>query len=226
MDLNKKNKHSIMRKIIIVIIVALSFKDSIAQTTNEWLKQKETQKKYLLQQIASFKLYLGYVQKGYSIAKKGLTTIGNIKKGDFALHNDFFSSFKSVNPKLQGYTKVSDIIAFQVKIVQTYKSTYKYIQSISLFTANEIDFIYKVFANLLDNSTSDIDELITIVTANKLEMRDDERIKRIEAIYETIQDKYAFAKSFGEEAKVLAMQREKEKNNIQSSRDLYGIKNE
>jgi hypothetical protein len=169
-------------------------------------------------------MYLGYVQKGYSIARKGLTTIGNIKKGDFDLHKEFFTSFKSVNPTIRNYTKVADIIAFQVRIVQTYKQTYKYVQTISLYSPAEIDFIYGVFTNLINNSSADLDELIAVITANELEMKDDERLKRIDAIYASIQDKYAFAKRFGDETKVLAVQKSKDKNNVESSRSHYGIK--
>ena len=41
-----------------------------AQTFAEWFRQSATQKKYLLQQIAALQVYIGYVQKGYSIAKE------------------------------------------------------------------------------------------------------------------------------------------------------------
>ena len=214
-----------MKKTVSIIVILLSFKVSSAQTFDEWFKQNNTQKKYLIQQIAAFKIYLGYVQKGYSIAKKGLNTIENIKKGDFNLHSDFFGSLQSVNPAIRKYSKVADIIALQVKIIQTYKSTYKYVQSISLYTPSEVDFIYKSFTNLISGSTNDINELISVITANELEMKDDERLERIDAIYNSIQDKYAFAQNFGDEAKVLAVQRTKEKNNIETGRRLYGIKN-
>ena len=213
-----------MKKTVLIVVILLSFKVSSAQTLDEWFKQNQTQKKYLIQQIAAFKLYLGYVQKGYSIAKQGLNTIGNIKKGDFNLHSNFFGSLKSVNPAVSSYSKVADIVALQVKIVGTYKSTYKYIQSVSLYTPSEVDFIYKAFTNLISSSTNDINELITVISAKELEMKDDERLERIDAIHASIQDKYAFAKSFGDEAKVLALQRTKEKDNIETSRRLYGIK--
>jgi len=214
-----------MKKAILAILTTISFIKSNAQTFDEWFKQKKTQKKYLLEQIAALKVYTGYVQKGYSIARKGLTTIGNIKKGDFSLHDGFFSSFKNVNPTVRNYSKIADIITFQVKIHQTFKYTYKYVQSTSLFSTAEIDLIYQVFTNLINNCMVDLNELIAVITANELEMKDDERLERIDAIYTSIQEKYSFAKSFAEEAKVLAMNRTKEKNNIVISRKLYGIKN-
>jgi hypothetical protein len=214
-----------MKKIMIVVLITFSFHESNCQTFEEWFKQKKTQKKYLIEQIAALKIYLGYVHKSYSIAKKGLTTIDNIKIGDLKLHNDFFSSFKSVNPTIRNYSKVADIISFQIKIIQTYKNTYKYVKSISLYSPAEIDFIYRVYTNLINNSGEDLDELIAVITANELEMKDDERFKKIDAIYANIQDKYAFAKSFGEEAKVLSVQKAKDKNNVETIRSYYDIKN-
>jgi hypothetical protein len=220
-----KINFDVMKNVAVTILILFALKVSNAQTFDEWFKQNKTQKKYLIEQIAAFKIYLGYVQKGHSIARKGLTTIGYIKKVDFNLHEHFFSSGKSVNPTIRNYSKVADIIAFQVKIIQTYKQTYKLAQSVNLYSPAEIDFIYRVFTNLIHNSSDDLNQLITVITPNELDMKDDERLKRIDAIYASIQDKYAFAKSFGDEAKVLAVQKAKENNSIETSRSIYGIKN-
>src|SRR4051812_23729293 len=122
-----------MKKLVLLIFVFISVKVCNAQTFDEWFKQNKTQRKYLIQQIAAFKVYIGYVQKGYSIAKKGLTTIGSIKNGDLNLHNEFFSSLKNVNPGIMKYSKVADIIAYQIKIIHTYKAVYSQAQAISLF---------------------------------------------------------------------------------------------
>lgn len=61
-----------MKKLIAIITLTIFVTVCNAQTFAEWFKQKETQKKYLIQQIVAFQMYLGYVQKGYSIAQKGL----------------------------------------------------------------------------------------------------------------------------------------------------------
>lgn len=49
-----------------------SFQLAEAQTFDEWFRQKKTQKKYLVQQIAALKVYLGYLKEGYEIAQKGM----------------------------------------------------------------------------------------------------------------------------------------------------------
>ncbi len=90
---------------------------------------------------------------------------------------------------------------------------------------NEIGYIYKVFTKISDSCADDIDELITVITSNELGMKDDERLKRIDAIYTKVQDKYSFAKSFVDETKVLGIQRDQEKHNVEVSRILNGTKN-
>jgi hypothetical protein len=214
-----------MKHATIILLLMLVGNFCKAQTFEEWFQQKETQKKYLIQQIAAFQMYLGYVQKGYSIAQKGLTSISNIKKGDFKLHRDFFGSLKSINPKVSNSAKVADIIAFQIKIVKVYKETYKQVQASDLFSSKEVDYIFVVFTNLLSDCADVLDAIITVTTNDKLEMKDDERLKRIDALYNSMQDNYTFVQSFGEEAKLLAINRMKEKKDVQTSRTLNGLKN-
>jgi 3-phenylpropionate/cinnamic acid dioxygenase small subunit len=48
-----------------------------AQTFDEWFKQKETQIKYLVEQIGALKAYGEVVKRGYDIAHNGLTNVFN-----------------------------------------------------------------------------------------------------------------------------------------------------
>lgn len=196
-----------------------------AQTFAEWFRQSATQKKYLLQQIAALQMYIGYVQKGYSIAKQGLNTISDIKNGEFNLHKDYFNSLKTVNPKIKNYSKVADIILLQVNIIKIYKEAAKQLKQSGTFKANEITYIDGVFERLLDDCAKTIDALITITTSGELEMKDDERLKRIDALYSDMQGKYTFVLGFSNEAKLLATSRISEQKDIQIIRALNGIKN-
>lgn len=214
-----------MKNLITIIALTVSVTACKAQTFDEWFRQKKTQKKYLIQQIAALQVYLGYVQKGYSLAEKGLTTISNIRQGDFNLHKEFFSSLKSINPKIRNYTEVADLIVLQIQTVQVYKHAYKQVRNSNMFNTGEVNYIFKIFTNLLSDCADIVDELITVTTNKDLKMKDDERLKRIDALYSSMQDNYSFAQSFAEEVKLLAVQRMKEKNDVQTSRLLFGVKN-
>jgi hypothetical protein len=216
-----------MKKILLALLVCVSAAGNLkAQTFAEWFQQKKTQKKYLVQQIAALQVYIGYAQKGYKIAKEGLNTIGGFTRGEFNLHTDYFNSLKSVNPEVRRYVKVAEIIALQVKIIQNYNRTCRQLNSSDAFSGDELAYIGRVYSRLLDDCDKTLDELITITTDGKLEMKDDERIERIDKLYLDMQDKFTFSQSFSNDAKSLAASRLKDKSDVQTSRVLQGIKNE
>lgn len=71
-----------------------------AQNIEEITQQKATQRKYLLEQIAAYRLYAGYLKKGYEIAQQGLSlvhTIQDKKQGDDEHH---FKLLVSAHPWL------------------------------------------------------------------------------------------------------------------------------
>lgn len=215
-----------MKKMLLFLLILVSIAGSLkAQTFAEWFQQKKTQKKYLLQQIAALQIYIGYAQKGYQIAKEGLTTIGGFTRGEFNLHADYFNSLKVVNPEIKHYAKVAEIIGLQVKIVQNYNSTYRKLQSTDAFSNDELNYIRSAFSNLFDDCEKTLDELIAVTTDGKLEMKDDERIARIDKLYVDMQDKLTFCTSFSNDAKLLAVSRIKEQTEVKTSRALQGIKN-
>ena len=211
-----------MKTVFILLLSGFSL-FAKAQNSEEWTQQKKTQKKYLLQQIAALQVYIGYAKKGYNVADKGLTTIRNIKNGDFNLHRDFFGALKQVNPKIKKYAKVADIIAYQVRIIKETKKTLEGIRETSQFTPDELDYCKIVFDNLLEDCLKSIDELFLLITSGELEMKDDERIKRIDAMYADMQNKYAFCSSFSEEMGLLSVQRVGEQIEINRSKILNGL---
>ncbi|OJW81919.1 MAG: hypothetical protein BGO69_15105 [Bacteroidetes bacterium 46-16] len=216
-----------MKKALLFLLLLVLATGSLqAQTFAEWFRQKKTQKKYLLQQVAALQVYIGYAQKGYKIAKEGLTTISGFTKGEFNLHGDYFNSLKTVNPQVRKYVKVADIVALQVKIVQDYNRTYGQLAKSDDFSREERDYIRRVFGRLLNDCEQTLNELIAVTTDGKLEMKDDERMKRINLLYIDMQDKYTFSKSFCNDVSLMAAARTREQTEVQTSRALQGIKNE
>lgn len=214
-----------MKTFFFTCIAVMTLGVAHGQTWSEWFKQNKTQKKYLLQQIAALQVYIDYAQKGYKIAREGLTTIGDITGGEFNLHGVFFNSLRMVNPEIRNYAKVADIMALQAKIVQDYSRTRNALGGSDAFHGDELDYINRAFGRMLDNCEAVIDELITVTTDGQLEMKDDERMARIDKLYEQMQDNWAFCRSFGNRSKTLAVARMREKNDAITGRALQGLQN-
>ncbi|HMR55863.1 MAG TPA: hypothetical protein PKC10_01005 [Cyclobacteriaceae bacterium] len=210
-----------MKFLFIIVTGILLSTTSPAQTWDEWFKQKKTQKKYLAKQIVLLRLYLGYLKKGYEIADKGLTTIHNIKNGDFNLHRDFFGSLKNVNPHIKNTAKVADIIAFQVYIIQNIKRVNNFCKNNEYFTPEEIRYVAAVYSNMLFLCDASISELLTIIRSNETEMKDDERLVRIDKLYDDMLDKHAFVQSFDSDVRLIARERERETRSVERMHKQY-----
>lgn len=185
-----------------------------AQNWEEWTQQKKTQRKYLVQQIAALQVYIGYAKEGYAIANKGLTTIGKIKKSDFDLHDEFFASLKKVNPAIASSAKVAAIIAKQIQIIKEAKKTNEGVSGSNSFTSEEITHCKNVFETILSSCIEVIDELIALTTSGEYGMKDDERIKRMDALHVAMQNKYAFTVAYSTEMGLLSIQRTSEEVEI------------
>ncbi len=214
-----------MKKIVIAftVVFACAFQQAEAQIWKELFKQKKTQREYLGKQIALLHLYLGYVKEGYNIASRGLNTIRNIKNGNFNLHRDFFGHLNRVNPHVHGLAKVADILAFQMMLVKDLKRVRDFCKGNEHFTPEEVRYVAAVYSNMLYLCDANLSELLMIINPNYFKMSDDERIGRIDLLYDDMQDKHAFVQCFKNEIRLIASQRENEVLEAERLRKQYGL---
>jgi hypothetical protein len=183
-----------------------------AQNWDEIFRQKKTQNEYLLKQIVAFKVYGNYLKKGYQIAKGGLKTISDLKKGEFDLHQEFFNSLKSINPVVANNPQISEILDLEKGITNSFK-TLKY----AGLSTSEIDYINSVKGKVLEESNQDLEDLSVILKPNQLEMEDSQRIQRINELHQSMVSKFQFTKTFVSGVILLQNQKEKEKQEIKWS---------
>ena len=207
-----------MKKLIIVQALLLCIGSGEAQGTQGQIKPQ-------VRQILLLQTYIKYLEKGYDIAKKGLTLIGDIKNGDLHLHLDNFNARKAINPAIKKYAAIIDIVSLQFQVISVYKQTSAKINSGLLFNPAEVAYVAEVFAKLLEQCATDINELIALTSAGHYEMKDDERLERIDALHAAMQDKYAFAVNFGQGVQVMSLQKNKIQHEVLTSRLLLNVKN-
>ena len=212
-----------MKKVVVCDLLVMLCFVTQAQTVAEWTRQKTTQLKYLRQQIASLQVYIGYVQKGYAIAKDGLTFIGDVKDGEFSLHKKYFASLAAVSPVVRRYAKVRDIIRSQERLLQLYQDGMKQARASGQFTGDELAHIHHLFSALIEKSAEHLVELAALLQDGSLTMTDHERLQRMDALSLAMKEKERLATSFNNENLGLAMQRLQEMNEGQMMQKLYGL---
>lgn len=199
--------------------IFLSVNLAFGQTFSEWFSQKKTQKKYLIEQIAALQVYSGYLKKGYNIANQGINTVKDIKNGEFGLHSTFINGLKTVSPAIRNSSKVLEIINFQLEISKALNT----LKSNEWLSANNQSYIRQVKDKLMEDCAEDLEELLLVITSGKVEMKDDERIERLDKVYNSMLDKAEFTQSFCSHFDLLIRQKENSLRSIHQLKKYYGI---
>lgn len=177
------------------------------------------------EKLSEMKTILSDMKKGYEIISQGYETVKNIASGNFSLHQAFLDALMAVSPAVKNYKRIADIVNAQLEIIKEYKQYYTQFRADPNFSPDEITYMGLVYGNLTNQSVSSLNELIMVITANQLRMSDAERINAIDKLYDDMQNKLIFLRSFNIQTEALSIQRTAEGNDIGTVKNLYGIGN-
>ena len=161
--------------------------------------------------------------RGYKILDKGYTTIKNIAQGNYSIHQLFIDGLMAVNPSIRNYKRIPFIIEYQKLLLKEYQRAYNRFRQDPNFKLEEIEYLANVYKFLFDASLRNIDELMMIITATKLSMSDDERMQAIDRIFFDMEDKLIFLRAFNNNTQLLAIQRARARNDVETMQKLYGV---
>lgn len=176
-----------------------------------------------IEKLAQFKQILSDMKKGYQILSTGYNAVKDISQGNFTLHQVFLDGLMEVSPTVRDYKRVADIIRYQGYLVREYKAAYSRFRKDGNFKAEELDYLGRVYNRLFKESLQNLDDLVTVLTANKLRMSDDQRLEYIDGIFSDMEDKLEFLRHFNDWTTVLAIQRAREMKDINTLELIYGL---
>lgn len=213
-----------MKAIITMLLAVLIMGTAKAQTWDEWFRQKKTQKKYLVQQIAALRVFKNYAKKGYDIAKDGLKCIGDFAQSEFDLHISHFKSLKKVSPKVKGYHQIQECLRIYSSIVKSCKNSEDQLQTDPVFSSSELEMVYRVHDRLLGEADRLLSELDRVITDGELEMSDSERLAYIGRVHQQLEATRVMSAEFIGSNQNLERNRRQRILELEVLRELYGIK--
>lgn len=175
------------------------------------------------EKLQTLEKMLDNMYMGYKILDNGYTTIKKIAEGDYSIHQAFLDGLMAVNPSVRNYKRIPLIIEYQKLLVQEYKRAWKQLKNDPNLTIDEIFYIESVYKFILQASVRNLDDLAMIITATKLRMSDDERMRAIDNIFFDMENRMVFLRGFNNDTRLLAIQRAFANNNQQNVKKLYGV---
>ena len=176
-----------------------------------------------VEKLAQFRSILKQMKEGYDILNSGYRTVRDLSQGNFTLHRTFLDGLLRVSPAVRRYRKIVEIINMQLRVVEQCRAGYKSFSLSQLFNPQELHYISVIHDRILRLSLGNLNELLLVLSEQTLEMSDDERLSRIDAIHRQMEEKLHFLSHFDSEASILHLQRKKEIANSHSMEKIQGI---
>lgn len=209
-----------MKRIRLILFLLLG----IGCTNKAFCQATEVQQLLLnWEKLRQLEEILDNMYRGYKILDKGYSTIKKIAEGNYTIHELFIDGLMAVNPSIRNYKRIPFIIEYQKLLLKEYQRAYNRFRQDPNFKLEEIEYLANVYKFLFDASLRNIDELMMIITATKLSMSDDERMLAIDRIFFDMEDKLIFLRSFNNNTQLLAIQRARSRNDVETMRKLYGV---
>jgi len=175
--------------------------------------------------LAQLKSIYKDLVKGYDILSKGYNAVKDISEGNFDLHKLFLDELLKASPAVQNYQKVANIINSELQIMSEYSKAYDRFKQDNNFSPDEIIYIGKVYSKLIDESVDGLSDLTTVITGDILRASDDERLAQIDKLDSEMMDRLQFLRHFNNNTTILALQRARENNDVNTIKNIYGINN-
>ena len=199
-------------------LFAFGFQPAKAQVSTA---QDIQQLLYDIEKLTQFKAILSDMKTGYTILTQGYSEVKDLSEGNFNLHSAFLNSLMAVSPTVRQYGRIADIISMQASIVSEYKAAWKQASASGHFSGPELLYLNAVFNRLLNQSADNLTNLADVITAGTLRMSDVERLQAIDDIYNDTENKLIFLRHFDSGIAILALQRQKEENDVNSLQKLF-----
>jgi hypothetical protein len=227
-------KELVMRKYIIVVlsvICSLSYSPS----SHAQIPIADIIKQAVVKVIKAFDLMIQRLQNesiALQNAQKILeNTLSKLKLAEIAewtdkhreMYRKYYDELWKVRSALATYHRIAGIVQRQKQIVEQYSFTWQMVRQDKHFSQSEIDYMYRVYTGILNESIENIDQVLLVINSFKTQMSDSKRLEIINTAADDIDRNYNDLQKFNTENIMLSIARSKDEAEIRAVKKLYDI---
>lgn len=178
-----------------------------------------------IQRIQNQTIWLQNAQKVLEneMSKLKLTEISDWAQKQKDLYADYFDELWKVKSAIAYYQRITEIIKVQKQLVAEYSSAWNLTQQDDNFTADELEYIFKVYSGIIDESLKNIDQIFLVLNSFVTQMSDAKRLDIINTAADEIERNLSDLRQFNQQNIGISFQRAKEKNEVDVVKKLYGL---
>lgn len=157
------------------------------------------------------------------LSKLKLNEIAEWTERQRQLYKKYYDELWKVRNTIAAYKRIKQILERQEQIIDEYRFTWRMINQDKHFTREEIDYMYRVYTGILNESVYNLDQILLVINSFKTQMTDAKRLEIINKAGDQIEQNYADLKQFNNQNIQLSMNRAKDEHEVLVVKKLYGL---
>ena len=198
---------------------------AIAKIIKEAVKKVIKAVDLMIQRLQNKTIWLQNAQKVLEnkLSELKLTEIAQWTEKHRKLYQNYYDELWKVKNALAAYQRIRQIMDKQVRIVDEYKRAWNLVRKDKSFTEAEIDYMYRVYKGILNESVRNLDQLILVINSFKTQMTDAQRLAIIMQSGDRIEQNLVDLLEFNMNTYQLSLSRAKTQYEIDRVKKLYGL---
>ncbi|HEY0897303.1 MAG TPA: conjugal transfer protein TraI [Sphingobacteriaceae bacterium] len=215
---------------LILLLVSLSGGKAYGQTPiteiiKQGVKKVITAVDLKIQRMQNETIWLQNAQKVLEnqLSKLKLAEIAAWTEKQRDLYAKYYTDLWKVKAAISYYQRIREMMNHQALLVEEYKRGWGLARQDQNFTPEELNYMYRVYSGILDESVKNLDQILLVVNSFKTQMSDAARLKLIEESARRMEQNYADLHQFNRQNILLSFSRAKSSDQILRLQQLYGI---
>jgi hypothetical protein len=198
---------------------------AIAVVIKEAIKKVVKAVDLMIQRIQNKTIWLQNAQRVLEnkLSELKLTEIAEWTEKHRKLFKEYYDELWKVKNALATYQRVRQIMDKQVRIVREFNRAWILVRGDDHFTEKEIDYIYRVYKGILDESIRNLDQLILVANSFNTQMTDAQRLAIITQAGERIEQNLVDLLEFNMNTFQLSISRARTQYEVDKVKRLYGL---
>lgn len=226
-----------LKKISVILLMTFSFlvitppkqreakaAVAIAIIIKEAIKKVIKAVDLMIQRIQNKTIWLQNAQRVLEnkLSELKLTEIAEWTETHRKIFKEYYDELWKVKNALATYQRVRQIMDKQVRIVKEFNRAWTLVKNDEHFTESEIDYLYRVYRGILDDSIRNLDQLLLVINSFKTQMTDAQRLAIITQAGERMEQNLVDLLEFNMNTYQLSISRAKSQYEIEEMKKLYG----
>jgi hypothetical protein len=157
------------------------------------------------------------------LSKLKLTEIADWTGKQKDLYSEYYNELWQIKTAITYYKRIKDFTEKQVAIIDEYKWAWNLFSKDKHFSADELDYMQKIYSGILDESVKNVDQILLVASSFKTQMSDAERLELINEAADKMDANYADLKKFNSQNSLMSVQRAGSLDEVAKLKEIYGL---